>query len=632
MTIKEIASIAGVSISTVSKIVNNKATNINPETRERVLKVVKEYNYTPYGTVLMTSSAKKFVIGILSPYISGSPEILKGILSYASSHGYGILVYDKNDSPENELKNLNALYKNNIDALLWEPVFEENLDQADVIAKYGIDIFYVKNPYRSASCSIDYFEAGYQMTDLLIQNRHSNILFFQSKNPLLEDSLNGFKQCLLDHNRACSEGMVIPFSKKAPLKHILSGNYTAFVCPDPKDAIAFYEAMHKLKYQFPRDFSLITLSGQDYAIPYRISHLEIPYHAFGEHICKQIIEKCEHPGYSYRAFEHSMSFSKMDTIDLPMQLKKPQIVVVGSINMDITLNVHSLPLSGNTIVSNSSSIYVGGKGCNQAVGVSRLRNEVNLIGKIGNDIDASLILNALEKERINTHGIHRDNSNVTGKAYIHVQPDAESTITILTGANHTLSVEDIMTQEQLFMNTAYCLLTTESPIDALAAAAELAHKYHAKTILKPAALNDLPENLMKHVDILIPNQMEADALCPDIRDLEQQADYLVNTGIEAVIITLGQRGCYLHTETLSRYFPAANFSPVDNTGAADAFIAALASYLTDGHSLEHAIQIATYAAGFCISQRGVYNALVDRDTLEQYLMQHNPNLLGSLSS
>ena len=109
--------------------------------------------------------------------------------------------------------------------------------------------------------------------------------------------------------------------------------------------------------------------------------------------------------------------------------------------------------------------------------------------------------------------------------------------------------------------------------------------------------------------------------------MEERAETLMGYGIETVIITLGERGCYVKTKEWEREFPAASFTSVDNTGASDAFISALASYLLYGYTLENAVRIATYAAGFCISRKGVVPALIDKNSLESYILQKEPELL-----
>ena len=110
--------------------------------------------------------------------------------------------------------------------------------------------------------------------------------------------------------------------------------------------------------------------------------------------------------------------------------------------------------------------------------------------------------------------------------------------------------------------------------------------------------------------------------------MEEQAEYFLGKGIEVVIITLGEEGCYLKTADMERYFPAADFMSIDATGGADAFISAFASYLSEGYSLERAVRVAMYAAGFCVSRQGVVPALVDRNTLETHISKMEPELLG----
>ena len=135
-----------------------------------------------------------------------------------------------------------------------------------------------------------------------------------------------------------------------------------------------------------------------------------------------------------------------------------------------------------------------------------------------------------------------------------------------------------------------------------------------------------PSLLLKYVDILVPNQKEINILCPG-KSLREQADTFLNAGVETVIITLGEQGCYLKTRQEEEYFPAQNFLAVDNTGAGDAFICTLAVYLQKGFSLSNTIRIATYAAGFCVSREGVTPALIDQSTLESYIRKKEPDLL-----
>ena len=226
-----------------------------------------------------------------------------------------------------------------------------------------------------------------------------------------------------------------------------------------------------------------------------------------------------------------------------------------------------------------------------------------------------------------THGIRRNSDISTGKAYIHVQKNAESCITVLPGANKTLSPKDILSREHLFDGCGYCLISTEIPMDTCIQAARTAHLHHAKNIVKPATLKVLPAQLLENTDIFVPNKREAALLCPSESIVEQQADFFYQHGCPVVIITLGHQGSYVKTADFSGYFPAADFPSIDSTGGADAFIAALASYLTEGYSLLNAVKIATHAAGFCISRTGVVPALIDRTSLENHIKMTEPLLL-----
>ena len=130
MTIKEIAGLAGVSISTVSKIINNKDQDINPETRKRVLKIVKEYNYTPYGTVRNISQAKTFLLAVLLRSCDENSPFIYGVLQTAQAYGYNIMLFDSQDDATMELRHITTICRNNADGLIWEPVSGQSREYA----------------------------------------------------------------------------------------------------------------------------------------------------------------------------------------------------------------------------------------------------------------------------------------------------------------------------------------------------------------------------------------------------------------------------------------------------------------------------------------------------------------------
>lgn len=632
MTIKEIAKLAGVSISTVSKIVNNKADNINIETRNRVLKIVKEYNYTPYGTAKNISNAKTFVIGVLLRHSTLLNLMLKGIMDMAQKHGYNVLLCDSMDSEEKELKHITALCRHHVDGVIWEPVSENSVQYEHYFQEQDIAVSYINSSLPEASHCLDFMQMGYLAAQKLLDYRHTHIACLTKPGSFRSKMVfEGFKKCLFDNEIPYSEDMKLFVTDPDFYTQISLQGFTGIVSTHFEAALSLYEKVKSFHYHIPSDLSLISLredAGDAICFP-RISSLQIPYEAFGEKVCYHLIAACENlnePKFTLFTSDN-LTLDHEESLNAPPSCRYKKVISVGSINTDITLTVDELPSSGSTTVTTASCISLGGKGANQAIGAARLGREVILIGKIGNDYDSTVIYDTLKKEHVLTHGIRRSSASATGKAYIHVQKDAESCITVLPGANETLSPEDILSREHLFDDCGYCLISTEIPMNTCIQAAKTAHFHHAKTIVKPATLKALPTELLANADIFVPNKREAAILCPSENTVEKQADYFYRQGCPVIIITLGHQGSYVKTADFSGYFPAADFPSIDSTGGADAFIAAFASYLTEGYPLLNTVKIATHAAGFCISRTGVVPALIDRTSLENHIKMTEPTLL-----
>ncbi len=632
MTIKEIAQLAGVSISTVSKIVNNKAQNISPETRERVLRIVKEYNYTPYGMVKNTSNAKTFLLGVLLRTTRQPGMMLGGILQAAQEKGYHVLLFDSDNNIHTELRHITAVCQKKLDGIIWEPVSHESAQYAHYLEEQGIFVCYINGGITMPSYRIDFKKMGYLLAQKLIDYKHSRITCLLTKNSRRSDSVfSGFRKCLYDNNIPFDENLILYSGDMSHLRKVMTCGVTGIASSHFTASLRLYEQLDTLHYDIPSDLSLVSLeddSPESISFP-RISGIKIPYFDFGRFICEALIHKCEEEiaSSSNLTFTADYSFSNEDSINIPSFFRSKKIVTIGSINKDMTFNVDGFPQAGKTIRILNATTTVGGKGANQAVGAAKLGREAFLIGQIGNDVDSTFIMETLAREGISNRGIHRDKYLPTGKAFIFIENNGESAITVMSGANANLSPEEVKACQHLFENAGFCLLSTEIPLPTILEAAKISKKYGAQNILKPAALKEIPEMLFQYSDILIPNQKEAAALCPKCKSVEDQAEYFFHKGMETVIITLGEGGCYLKTAQTSKYFPAADFASIDTTGGADAFISALASYLIEGYTLEQSIRIATYAAGFCISRQGTVSALVDKNTLETHIGQSEPELL-----
>lgn len=626
MTIKEIAQLAGVSISTVSKIMNHKDASISADTRARVLRVVKEFNYSPYSSSVVNSSGKTFILGILIRS-AGTNLTLNGIISAARYLGYTVLIAESADSLENECKGITALCRHGVDGVLWEPVSADSLIYASSFHASNIPYLMFNSFQIEGACNIDFAQMGYDATARLIASHHTDIACLLSPGTRTDSFLSGYRKCLFDKGIPYQENLVFKTISGNLLHKITKRAITGIVNSHFATALQLYGSLNDLHYQIPYDVSLISLRDDAREITDfpRISTLTIPHFKFGGYLCRRLIQMIEN-GEPEPDFDMATNFNDTYTIDIPFTKKNRKLIVVGSINIDNYLKVDKLPSTGKAIITSTSCIYPGGKGINQSIGAAKLGVRTALIGNVGNDVDSDLIFATLTDYAVDSTCVRRNTEAATGKAYIFVQRDGDSMISILSGANSLLTPEDILRSERLFENSSYCLVQTEVAEDAVLTACRLARKYGVKTILKPSACASLSEELLSCVDILVPNFDEINTLCPK-GDFREQASYFLNKGIETVIITLGQEGCYVKTEKLDQRFAAASFQTIDNTGAGDAFIAALAVYLQYGYELQNAVQIATYAAGFSVTREGVPPSLIDKNTLESYISQVAPDLL-----
>lgn len=298
--------------------------------------------------------------------------------------------------------------------------------------------------------------------------------------------------------------------------------------------------------------------------------------------------------------------------------QRGKIVVIGSMNTDFMINVNHIPTGGETVRAGSIASLPGGKGANQAVGAGKLGGLVYMIGRLGNDSDGKEIYNSLVASGVKTDGVVFDDSIPTGKAYINVAEDGESTIVIYPGANGKLSRSQVRQYEQVLDEAVYCLLTLEIAEEIVEYAIQRCRRKNVKVILKPASAEKMKESLFGMIDYFIPNEKEVARLIPGDMTVEQKAEILIGKGVKNVIITLGSDGCYLRNGQYRGYFPAADFHPLDTTGAADAFISAFAVALSEGDDILKAISFASYAAGISITRQGVQPAMVDRKGLAIY--------------
>ena len=280
------------------------------------------------------------------------------------------------------------------------------------------------------------------------------------------------------------------------------------------------------------------------------------------------------------------------------------IVVVGSLNLDISVRAEHLPRPGETVRASDLQLGPGGKGLNQALAAARLGGRVHMVGCVGADTFSQIPLEALRQAGIDTALVASLQDEHTGTALISVDAvTGQNAISVAAGANKRVTPDQVLAAEAAFRSSSVLMTQLELPLETVEAALELARANSLVTLLDPAPFRELPDAILRKVDILTPNETEAESLSGTrVDDVESGATagaaLCARTGGD-VIVTLGERGCvWVHTNG-SEHVPAPRVEPVDTTGAGDAFNGALAVALADDRplpeALEHAVRAGTAA-------------------------------------
>ena len=289
-----------------------------------------------------------------------------------------------------------------------------------------------------------------------------------------------------------------------------------------------------------------------------------------------------------------------------------KIVVIGSSNTDMVIKTERLPLPGESVLGGIFKMNPGGKGANQAVAAARLGASVTFIAKVGSDIFGSQATQLFEKECINTSFIKTDSETPSGIALIFVDSKGENCIAVASGSNSNLSTKDIVEARSEILESWLILLQLEIPLETVLFAADIAFSAGKKVILNPAPARSLPDDLLKKLFLITPNETEAEILTGIRVDSEASAEKaaicLWKKGVKNVIITLGSRGAYLYNETNSKLIPSPKVIAIDSTAAGDVFNGAIASCLSKGYTLENSIAIACQAASISVTRLGAQDS------------------------
>ncbi|WP_252145502.1 ribokinase [Yokenella regensburgei] len=301
------------------------------------------------------------------------------------------------------------------------------------------------------------------------------------------------------------------------------------------------------------------------------------------------------------------------------------LVVLGSINADHILNLESFPSPGETVTGNHYQVAFGGKGANQAVAAGRSGAHIAFIACTGDDDTGARVRQQLASDNIDVAPVSAVSGESTGVALIFVNAEGENVIGIHAGANAALSVARVEAENSRIAGAEALLMQLESPLESVLAAAKIAHQHNTSVVLNPAPARELSDELLSLVDIITPNETEAEKLTgirvENDEDAARAAGALHDKGIETVIITLGSRGVWASVKGEGQRVPGFKVKAIDTIAAGDTFNGALVTALLEDKPLAEAIRFAHAAAAIAVTRKGAQPSVPWRKEIDEFLRQ-----------
>jgi len=299
------------------------------------------------------------------------------------------------------------------------------------------------------------------------------------------------------------------------------------------------------------------------------------------------------------------------------------VAVFGSINMDLVARSSRLPNPGETLTGRTFQTIPGGKGANQAVACARLGATTFMVGRVGGDVFGKELKDALGTVGVNHANVAVDTNTSSGVALIAVEDSAENFIIVIPGANGQVGNQELQRLEKVLTQSKVLLLQLEIPLEMVIAAANLAKEKNVKVILDPAPAQALPEELYPLLDIITPNETEAELLVgfPIKKkvDAAKAAKKLKGRGVQNVIIKMGSHGAFAWMDDQGEFFEPFPVTAVDTVAAGDAFNGALAVALSEGRPIEEAIRWGMAGGALSVTKAGAQPAMPERKALITFL-------------
>jgi ribokinase len=289
-----------------------------------------------------------------------------------------------------------------------------------------------------------------------------------------------------------------------------------------------------------------------------------------------------------------------------------KIMVIGSLNMDMVIHSNKIPMVGETVLGGEFLMVPGGKGANQAVAAARLGGDVTMVGCIGNDSFGKDLLRNLSTNHVNVDPVKILDDVSTGVAMITVK-DGDNSIIVAPGANSRLSTEYVKELEEMIKNSSILVLQLEIPLETVQNSIEIAHQHGVRVLLNPAPAIRLDDDFLSKIDIITPNESEAEILTgrpiDSIEDAKSAVVYLKKKGVKQVIITLGHKGVVYNNGDQISHKPGRKVETVDTTAAGDAFTGSLAYAFSNDKDIEEAIDLAVMVGALTVTKKGAQTSI-----------------------
>lgn len=631
MNIRDIAAAAHVSVATVSKIMNHKDSEISEGTRQRVLNVIREYQYTPYSNLRSTlDTGRSQILAFIFQEGLFANEFILQLEKEVSRMGYSLIIYTLSEPAGDSLRQyLWIISQRKVEGILLGLSSPELLEEAVIqnhnrIPMASFSTFIVSN---CTTFHLDFKLVAETAMQQLLKLGHRRIGCITNDIDPLQSAacIDGYLAALQPYTQyGTEEHILIHEGSNARLtdgiRELLRANVTAIFCQTSMLANITYEVLKEEKYYIPNNISVICGAPAETSSYFRpaLTCCCIPTDDIIPSAINYLLNQIEtHSATSTRTFSFKPRLFPGENI-APLATSGKQILVVGNCSTDYTLHVDHMPANDGFQVTGSMMTIPGGKAVVQAVGAGKLDGTVYVLGCVGNDVEGKNIITSMKDAFVHTEGMTVISSLPTGKAYILVASTGSSVISY-PGANSAYTIEHIQPFRHLFHTSDYCLLSTELRESLVKYVVRCCEKNNIELFVKPASIQHFPDELFPGVTFFIPNLHELNQLVPGEQSYEEKAEYLYQKGCKNVIVTLGSHGCYLRNADYSLHIPAADFHYVDATGASNCFIAALAVSLSQEKPLLYSICYAIYAAGISITQPGVQASFPDRKLLDIYL-------------